>query len=203
MKKRVLAEFTQSQVKIKIIIVHFTPLLLTSKIAELLFLPIILFFQVIEPPIKRLKTLRLSTTNTKNGTESSSALAYIECLEKCKSGNDALQLLVRISDAIAYIAAEDVPIAVKKLVERFAVENEAAVRAKIFWVFAELGEVTPDIAEKAKIINETTELLRNEESHRVKSQGLATLLKLGDYQRYIYHILCNIYFFFISNKIYI
>ncbi|EFN82695.1 integrator complex subunit 4 [Harpegnathos saltator] len=152
MKKRVLAEYTHSQV-------------------------------INEPPTKRLRTLRLSTISTKNGTESSSALAYIECLEKCKSGNDALQLLVRISDAIVYIAPEDVPVAVKKLAERFAVENEAAVRAKIFWVFAELGEVTLDIAEKTKIINETIELLRNEESHRVKSQGLATLLKLGDYQR--------------------
>ncbi|KAL0133799.1 hypothetical protein PUN28_001044 [Cardiocondyla obscurior] len=153
-KKRVLAEFNQSQAIVN------------------------------EPPTKRLKTLRLlSTSGSKNGTDSSSALAYIECLEKCKSGNDALQLLVRISDAIAYIAPEDVPIAVKKLAERFAVEKEVAVRAKIFWVFAELGEVTPDTLEKAKIINETAELLRNEESHRVKSQGLATLLKLGDYQR--------------------
>ncbi|XP_070169747.1 integrator complex subunit 4 isoform X1 [Polyergus mexicanus] len=153
MKKRVLAEFTQSQV-------------------------------INEPPTKRLKTLRLlSTSGTKNITEGSSALAYIECLEKCKSGNDALQLLVRISDSIAYIAPEDVPIAVKKLTERFVVENETAVRAKIFWVFAELGEVTPDTVEKAKIVNETAELLRNEESHRVKSQGLATILKLGDYQR--------------------
>ncbi|EGI65215.1 PREDICTED: integrator complex subunit 4 [Acromyrmex echinatior] len=153
-KKRVLAEFNQSQAIVN------------------------------EPPIKRLKTLRLlSTSGSKNGTDSSSALAYIECLEKCKSGNDALQLLVRISDAIAYIAPEDVPIAVKKLAERFVVENEIAVRAKIFWVFAELGEVTPDTLEKAKIVNETAELLRNEESHRVKSQGLATLLKLGDYQR--------------------
>lgn len=67
--------------------------------------------------------------------------------------------------------------------ERFVVENEAIVRAKIFWVLAELGEVAPDITEKAKIVNETIELLKNEESHRVKSQGLATLLKLGDYQR--------------------
>ncbi|KYN02203.1 PREDICTED: integrator complex subunit 4 [Cyphomyrmex costatus] len=153
-KKRVLAEFNQSQAIVN------------------------------EPPIKRLKTLRLlSTSGSKSGTDSSSALAYIECLEKCKSGNDALQLLVRISDAIAYIAPEDVPIAVKKLAERFVVENEIAVRAKIFWVFAELGEVTPDTLEKAKIVNETAELLKNEESHRVKSQGLATLLKLGDYQR--------------------
>jgi integrator complex subunit 4 len=95
---------------------------------------------------------------------------------------------VRISDAIACIAPEDVPTVVKKLAERFAVETEAAVRAKIFWVFAELGEIIPDIVEKAKIVNETAELLRNEESHRVKSQGLATLLKLGDYHKYIYFI---------------
>lgn len=143
-----------------------------------------------------MRTLRLtSATGTKNGTEGSSALAYIECLEKCKSGNDALQLLVRISDSIAYIASEDVPIAVKKLAERFAVESEAAVRAKIFWVFAELGEATPDTVEKAKIVNETAELLRNEESHRVKSQGLATLLKLGDYQRYIYFVNCISYIY--------
>ncbi|XP_011167338.2 integrator complex subunit 4 [Solenopsis invicta] len=154
MKKRVLAEFNQSQAIVN------------------------------EPPTKRLKTLRLlSTSGSKNGTDSSTALAYIECLEKCKSRSDALQLLVRISDAITYIAPEDVPTAVKKLAERFAVENEVAVRAKIFWVFAELGEVTPDTLEKAKIVTEIAELLRNEESHRVKSRGLATLLKLGDYQR--------------------
>lgn len=153
MKKRVLAEFTQSQV-------------------------------VSEPPLKRLRTLRLaSTTGSKNGTEGSSALAYIECLEKCKGGNDALQLLVRISDTIAYISPEDVPSVVRKLSERFAIETEAAVRAKILWIFAELGEVTNDAAEKARIVTETAEILRNEESHRVKSQGLATLLKLGDYHR--------------------
>ncbi|XP_076626373.1 integrator complex subunit 4 [Colletes latitarsis] len=153
MKKRVLAEFTQSQV-------------------------------VNEPPLKRLRTLRLTaTTSSKNGTEGSSALAYIECLEKCKCGNDALQLLVRISDTIAYISPEDVPSVVKKLSERFTIETEAAVRAKLLWIFAELGEVTNDAAEKTRIVNETAELLRNEESHRVKSQGLATLLKLGEYHR--------------------
>jgi len=152
--------------------------------------------------------LRLSSTiGVKTCTESSSALAYIECLEKCKNGNDALQFLVRISDAIAYIASEDVPIAVKKLAERFVIENDATIRAKIFLVFAELGEVTPDVTEKSKIMNETAELLRNEESHRVKSQGLATLLKLGDYHRYIYHINCYIFLllflFLINNFIYL
>lgn len=83
----------------------------------------------------------------------------------------------------------------KKLTERFVVENEAAVRAKILWVFAELGEVTPDTMEKAKIVNEMGELLKNEESHRVKSQGLATILKLGDYHRYIYFYLVFFYLF--------
>lgn len=110
-------------------------------------------------------------------------MAYIECLEKCKCGNDALQLLVRISDTIAYISPEDVPSVVKKLSERFTIETEAAVRAKILWIFAELGEVTNDSVEKTRIVAETAELLQNEESHRVKSQGLATLLKLGDYHR--------------------
>ncbi|XP_029046253.1 integrator complex subunit 4 isoform X1 [Osmia bicornis bicornis] len=154
MKKRVLAEFNQSQV-------------------------------INEPPLKRLKTLRLAATpgSSKNGTEGSSALAYIECLEKSKCGNDALQLLVRISDTIAYISPEDVPSVVKKLSERFTIETEAAVRAKILWIFAELGQVTNDATEKTRIVTETSELLRNEESHRVKSQGLATLLKLGDYHR--------------------
>lgn len=78
---------------------------------------------------------------------------------------------------------EDVPTAVKKLVERFTIEQEAAVRTKILWVFAELGEVTFDPVEKVRIINETGNLLKNEESHRVKSQGLATLLKLGGFNR--------------------
>lgn len=126
----------------------------------------------------------ISNSGSKNGTEGSSALAYIECLEKCKCGNDALQLLVRISDTIAYISSEDVPSVVKKLSERFTIETEAAVRAKILWIFAELGEVTNDSLEKTRIVTETAELLKNEESHRVKSQGLATLLKLGDYHRY-------------------
>lgn len=122
MKKRVLAEFNQSQV-------------------------------VNEPPLKRLRTLRLiSNSGSKNGTEGSSALAYIECLEKCKCGNDALQLLVRISDTIAYISSEDVPSVVKKLSERFTIETEAAVRAKILWIFAELGEVTNDSLEKQELL---------------------------------------------------
>ena len=83
------------------------------------------------------------------------------------------------------MAVEDIPTAVKKLSERFAVEQEAAVRAKILWVFAELGELTYDPVEKTKIVNETANLLKDEDSHRAKSQGLATLLKLGDYNRYI------------------
>ncbi|KAH0564574.1 integrator complex subunit 4 [Cotesia glomerata] len=154
MKKRVLAEFNQSQV-------------VTG-----------------EPPIKRLRTLRLqSTSSTKNGSDGCSALAYVECLEKCKGGNDALQLLVRISDTLSRMSSEDVPLTVTKLIERFGIETEAAVRAKILWVLAELGEVTTQSSEKVRIIEETSRLLKNEESHRVISQGLSTLLKLGDYHR--------------------
>lgn len=110
-------------------------------------------------------------------------MPIIACLEKCKGGNDTLQLLVRLSDIIGQMDLEDIPKAVKKLSEIFAHEQEAAVRTKILWIFAELGELTNDPVEKTKIVNETTNLLKNEESHRVKSQGLATLLKLGDYNR--------------------
>ncbi|KAG8034468.1 hypothetical protein G9C98_007544 [Cotesia typhae] len=110
-------------------------------------------------------------------------MAYVECLEKCKGGNDALQLLVRISDTLSRMSSEDVPLTVTKLIERFGIETEAAVRAKILWVLAELGEVTTQSSEKVRIIDETSRLLKNEESHRVISQGLSTLLKLGDYHR--------------------
>lgn len=140
-----------------------------------------------EPPPKKIRSLRLSSSasnkNTSSSGDSSSALAYIELLDKCKAGNDALQLLLRISDSLAQVLPEDVPLAAKRLAERFASEPEAAVRAKILWVFAELGEVTDDVTEKANIVEETANLLKNEESHRVKSQGLATLLKLGSFHR--------------------
>ncbi|XP_046739283.1 integrator complex subunit 4 [Diprion similis] len=156
MKKRVLAEFSQSQV-------------------------------LNEPPVKKIRTLRRSTSvsNKNSGAsgDSSSALAYIELLDKCKAGNDALQLLLRISDSLAQVQSEDVSLAAKRLAERFANEPEAAVRAKILWVLAELGGVAEDPVDKADIVEETANLLKNEESHRVKSQGLATLLKLGSFHR--------------------
>ncbi|KAF7996987.1 hypothetical protein HCN44_005264 [Aphidius gifuensis] len=154
MKKRVLAELNQSQVI------------------------------TVEPPLKRLKSLRLlSSGKNGSGTDGSSALAYVEVLEKCKGGNDALQLLVRLSDTLSKMSSDDVPLTVTKLIERFNLESEAAVRAKILWVLAELGDVTVDVAEKIRIIDKTSSLLDNEESHRVKSQGLSTLLKLGDHHK--------------------
>lgn len=134
-----------------------------------------------------MKTLRLlSSESGKNGLSGrgSAAMPIIACLEKCKGGNDILQLLVRLSDIIGQMDLEDIPMAVKKLSEIFVNEQETAVRTKILWIFAELGELANDPVEKTRIVNETTNLLKNEESHRVKSQGLATLLKLGDYNRY-------------------
>lgn len=159
--------------------------------------PIIFFhtylIQVLnEPPAKKIRSLRLSSSaGSKSGAtsgatsgDSSSVLVYIELLDKCKAGNDALQLLLRISDSLAQVQSEDIPTAVKRLVERFANEPEAAVRAKILWVLAELGEIVDDAGEKAHIVEETSNLLKTEDSHRVKSQGLATMLKLGNFHRY-------------------
>lgn len=78
---------------------------------------------------------------------------------------------------------EDIPECIKILTEKFQSEQDSTVRANILSVLAELGEASPDVNEKLRIIHEVVNLLKNEESHRVKSRGLATLLKLGDYNK--------------------
>ncbi|XP_014223343.1 integrator complex subunit 4 [Trichogramma pretiosum] len=157
MKKRVLAEFNQSQVV------------------------------TLEKPLrKRIKLTKLiSSIDGKNENlyGANSAMAYIECLEHSKSGNEAMNYLIRISDTLGKIKLEDIPTAVKKLTGRFQIELEAAVRAKILSVFAELGELTNNILDKTTIITETVNLIKNEKAHRVKCQGLATLYTLGDHNR--------------------
>ena len=120
---------------------------------------------------------------TKNG-DPGSTLAYIQCLQQSKSGNDSQQLLVRIYDTISQMAVEDIPECIKILTEKFKNEQDSTVRANIFSVLAELGEVSPDVNEKIRIIHEVINLLEKETSHRVKSCGLTTLLKLGNYNKY-------------------
>ncbi|XP_053601203.1 integrator complex subunit 4 [Plodia interpunctella] len=108
----------------------------------------------------------------------SSAAAFVGLLEKCKSSDEALQLLLRISDCLQF-QESDVEEAIKKLSEHFQSEEESVVRVKILWLFCDIGLECPG-ANLNNLIDETIHLIKNETSHKVIAQGIATLLKLGN-----------------------
>lgn len=85
-------------------------------------------------PIKKLKLSK------KQWTVASSGSAFIGMLSKCKTSNEALQLLLRVSETTS-IQCSDIPEAMKKLCEHLRIEKESAVRAKIVSLFADLGEL--------------------------------------------------------------
>lgn len=95
----------------------------------------------------------------------SSAAAFVGLLEKCKSSDEALQLLLRISDCLQF-QESDVDEAIKKLSEHFQSEEEAAVRVKILWLFCDIGLECPG-AKLNNLIDETIHLIKNETSHKV------------------------------------
>ncbi|CAH2068950.1 unnamed protein product, partial [Iphiclides podalirius] len=72
----------------------------------------------------------------------------------------------------------DVEEAIKKLSEHFQSEEESVVRVKILWLFCDIGLECPG-ANLNNLIEETIHLIKNETSHKVIAQGVATLLKLG------------------------
>ncbi|CAH2262164.1 jg26811 [Pararge aegeria aegeria] len=108
----------------------------------------------------------------------SSAAAFVGLLEKCKSSDEALQLLLRISDCLQF-QESDVEEAIKKLSEHFQSEEESVVRVKILWLFSDIGLECPG-ANLNNLIDETIHLIKNETSHKVIAQGIATLVKLGN-----------------------
>lgn len=96
----------------------------------------------------------------------SSAAAFVGLLEKCKSSDEALQLLLRISDCLQF-QESDVEEACKKLSEHFQSEEEAVVRVKILWLFCDIGLECPG-ANLSNLIDETIHLIKNETSHKVR-----------------------------------
>ncbi|KAJ8734961.1 hypothetical protein PYW08_014211 [Mythimna loreyi] len=123
------------------------------------------------PPTKKLHLVKKPLIG-------SSAAAFVGLLEKCKSSDEALQLLLRISDCLQF-QESDVEEAIKKLSEHFQSEQEAVVRVKILWLFCDIGLECPG-ANLNNLIDETAHLIKNETSHKVIAQGIATLLKLGN-----------------------
>lgn len=130
------------------------------------------YSQVIQEQPKPLKKLRL----VKKIISGSSAAAYVGLLEKSKTSNDALQVLLRISDSLKF-QEEDLADVIKKLAEHFQQENESVVRAKILSLFGDIGKEPG--ADIQGIIEEIIQLLKKEESHKVIAQGISALLRLG------------------------
>nr|CAD7263757.1 unnamed protein product [Timema shepardi] len=128
-----------------------------------------------EEPPKPVKKLRL----VKKLTLGNSAIVYIGLLEKSKSSNDALQVLVRIADCLKF-EEEDIPDVIKKLSEYFQYEVVSTVRAKILALFADISKEQG--ADIPSITEELISLLKKEESHKVLAQGVSALLKIGRLQ---------------------
>lgn len=105
-----------------------------------------------------------------------SSLTIINQLESNLSSNDALKILLQVSDSFELDSA-DIPEAVKKLSEHFKNESESAVRVKILSLLSDIGHESN--ADPVSIIDETISLLKNDHSHKVIAQGMNTILKLG------------------------
>lgn len=120
------------------------------------------------------KRIRL-TARKINGTPTS-ILAYVNLLEDTTNSNDALQVLIKISEAMLFDETE-FPEAVRKLVEHFRREPESAVRVKVLSLFGDLATETG--IDCPQLIDEVIALLKGETSAKVISQGLQGLERIG------------------------
>lgn len=130
------------------------------------------YTQVLETTPKPIKKLKL----TKKPTQASASV-YVGLLESSKTSNDALQLLLRISDTLQF-KEEDIPTIVKKLADHFNQQSESAVRVKILSLFCNIGALPG--ADAVYIIDHTMKLIKRDTSHKVIAQGLLTMLKLSE-----------------------
>uniref|UniRef100_A0A7G3B2J9 Integrator complex subunit 4 n=1 Tax=Lutzomyia longipalpis TaxID=7200 RepID=A0A7G3B2J9_LUTLO len=107
---------------------------------------------------------------------STSITTFTGLLENAGSSNEALQLLIKISDALQFDEPE-MGEAVRKLCEHFKKEQESAVRVKIL---ALLGDFAADTSyDGALLANEVLTLLKSESSAKVICQALHSLHKIG------------------------
>lgn len=144
------------------------------------------------------KRLRLSA---RKWTHSGASIAtYASLLETTTSSNDALQLLIQISDSLQY-TDEDISESVAKLSEHYRRETQSAVRVKILSLFSEwcatsTGSTSSSTTETASgggggggsgsinidetiLIDEICLLIKTETSAKVVAQGLHSLYKIG------------------------
>lgn len=107
---------------------------------------------------------------------SDTTLGILSSLDNSKTSNDALQILLLLSDNLDLETAE-IPEALKKLFEHYKKEAESTVRVKILAVICEIGQERN--ADLTLIIEECIAIIKAESSHKVIAQGLNTMLKLA------------------------
>ena len=132
----------------------------------------------IQDPSRAHKRLRLAVKKTNTGT---SIATYASLLETVTNSNEALQILIHISDALQYTNEEDMQESMQKISEHFRREQESAVRVKILALFSEFSQESCAI-ENAVLVDEIINLLGVEKSPKVISQGLHSLFKIGEQQ---------------------
>lgn len=114
------------------------------------------------------------TTNT-----GPSIATYAGDLETTANSNDALQILIHISDALQY-TDEDISESLPKLSEHFRREQQSAVRVKVLALLSECITETSGLDESL-LIDEIILLIKAEKSAKVISQGLHSLYKIGNH----------------------
>lgn len=111
---------------------------------------------------------------------SDTTLGVLTSLDKSKNGNEAIQILLQLSDNLDLESA-DLQEALKILFEHYKRETESAVRVKILSIICEIGDRhNSDIA---PIIEECITLIKAEYSHKVIAQGLNTIMKLAKFSK--------------------
>lgn len=123
-----------------------------------------------EQPEKKIRLVKKSPSGV------TTAAAYISRLDKCSSSNNALQLLLRVSEHL-HFDEEDLQISIKKLKEFFTLEKESAVRVVVLALLADIG--CSFCSDVQPLLDDVISLTRNETSHKVKAQALSTLLRLA------------------------
>ncbi|KAK9869888.1 hypothetical protein WA026_003608 [Henosepilachna vigintioctopunctata] len=134
------------------------------------------YSQTIQEPAQKIPLKRLKLVKKSQPLPSGSTLALISCLESCKTSNDALRTLLRISDNLD-LDSQDLSEILKRLSDHFKNEAESAVRVKILSLMCDIG-LEPNV-DVVLIVDEVISLLKNDRSHKVIAQGMNTILKLG------------------------
>lgn len=112
--------------------------------------------------IRQNKRLRLTIKKANTGV---SICTFTNCLETVQNSNEALQLLIQISDALQY-NDEDLPEAIQKICEHFRRETQSAVRVKILALLSEFATESCSV-EGVTLVDDIVVLMASEKSPKV------------------------------------